>query len=89
MLRLLLVRLVAAVGTRGIGLNMKSYGKKDNAAVRSNGHFQNGITSAGYGNTRKPLGITSAGYGGTRAPHGLTSSGYGGVRQPHGHSSAK
>jgi len=68
---------------------MKSYGKKDNAAVRSTGNYKCGITSAEYGNTRKPLGITSAGYGGTRKPHGLTSSGYTGMRKPHGYSSAK
>ena len=61
----------------------KNYGKKQNAAVKG-GHKQFGehsygikgtgvgLTSAGYGATRKPVGLTSA-KSGTKAAHGVTS----------------
>lgn len=52
---------------------MKNYGKKQNAAVKVKSGSRTGLTSAGYGNTKKPHGITSSGYGNTRKPHGLTS----------------
>ena len=62
----------------------KSYGKKDNPAVKG-GHKQFGEHS--YGIKGTGVGLTSAGYGATRKPVGLTSS-KSGSRKAHGVTSA-
>jgi hypothetical protein len=62
----------------------KNYGKKQNAAVKG-GKKQFGEHS--YGIKGTGVGLTSAGYGGTRKPVGLTSSASG-SRKAHGVTSA-